>query len=178
MINNVECNAEETKTTAKKRVKPKKDILYTFTFDGVKRTFKFVDVHVNGQYIFKDTKQKTPSLMTPARFSCLYKNALVGEKQLDEPKNADERAKNKKSNNSAPAKNTAPTGEQNAFNIAEMVSKILSLSDVQNKRLLMLVGKDKTDIATDIETRLLTAEEPLKQEILKDYNTAIKITTV
>ena len=156
---------------------PEFNVEYTFAFDNGNLTFRYLGNNPNGGYVVFDTVHKTHSKMSAKRFSYLYRFALVGEKKvttLEEKPVSEE----KKTKTVKPA--TSPAEPSPGPNKDVMLSKVLGLTDIQNQRLVNILGKDKTDIATDIESYFAgdTNDRERWANILKDYNLAIKIATV
>ena len=146
---------------------PEHDVEYTFAFENGNLTFKFINTHANGGYIMKEVKRNVYSKMSAKRFSYLYEFALVQEKKLSIPTEQSSEKKTKAKTTSE--KKTEQSSTAPELNKDEMLSKILALTDIQNKRLLALSGKDKTDIATDIENYFSgKCSSEAKSLILKD----------
>ena len=164
-----------------KNHKPERNVEYTFAFDNGNLTFKYMGDNANGGYIMKEVKRNVYSKMSVKRFSYLYEFALVGEKNLSPPTDdtapSEKKPKPKNQNNSPKVEQPSTAPE---LNKDEMLSKVLALTDIQNKRLFALAGKDKTDIATDIENYFSSEnrDSDSRALILKEYNLAIRITTI
>ena len=159
-----------------KNHKPEKDVEYTFVFDNGNLTFKYMGDNPNGGYVMKEVKRNVYSKMSVKRFSYLYEFALIAEKKLSAPGEVNVPSKPKQT--PAPKKEEPATVPE--LNKDEMISRVLGLTDIQNKRLFGISGKDKTDIATDIENYFASEnrDSETRALILKEYNLVVRITTI